>query len=135
MQFQKQLSKLKKLNLPIDKYAVFGSGPIAIRGIRDSKDIDVIVKQDLWRELIKKYPKENKDLIKIGLIEFSPEWFPEFKNINELIDNADVLNGIRFVKLKYVLEWKKKKAREKDKRDVKLIEKYLSKQPLQPCNL
>ena len=45
--FKKQLAELKKLNLPNDKYAVFGSGPLAIYGIRDSEDIDIIVKSEL----------------------------------------------------------------------------------------
>lgn len=55
--FKKQLAELKKLNLPKDKYAIFGSGPLAINGIRDSDDIDIIVKSEVWDELAKKYPK------------------------------------------------------------------------------
>ncbi|MFH1291164.1 MAG: hypothetical protein ABIH79_01240 [archaeon] len=34
--FKKQLAELKKLNLPKDKFAIFGSGPLAINGIRDT---------------------------------------------------------------------------------------------------
>lgn len=43
----------------------------------------------------------------------------------ELIKNADILNGIRFVKLEKVLEWKKAFNRPKDQEDIKLIEKFL----------
>lgn len=33
----------RKLNLPLGKYAIFGSGPMAIRGLRKSADIDLVV--------------------------------------------------------------------------------------------
>ncbi|MBA7632319.1 hypothetical protein ES703_39863 [subsurface metagenome] len=124
--FKKQSSKLKKLNLPVDEYAVFGSGPLAIHGIRNSEDIDIIVKTKLWDKLVKKYPQENKKLIKIGNLEVYKNWRPWFNDINKLIDNADIFNGIRFVKLKYVLVWKKAYNREKDKKDVQLIEQHQS---------
>ena len=125
-QFNKQLSELKKLNLPVSEYAIFGSGPIAIQGIRDSRDMDIIVKENLWSKLIKKYPVLNtyKEIIKIGNIEIYKDWKPWFSNVNELIDHADIINNIRFVKLKYVLDWKKAFGREKDKEDIQLIEKH-----------
>ena len=124
--FKKYLDELKKLNLPNNKYAVFGSGPLAIHKIRDSDDIDIVVKEDLWNKLIKKYPKENDKLIKIGSVEIYKHWLPWFKDVNFIIDNADIFENIRFVKLKYVLEWKKDYGRKKDKKDVKLIEKYIN---------
>jgi len=40
--FLKELEELKKLNIPADSYAVFGSGPLAIRGIREARDIELI---------------------------------------------------------------------------------------------
>lgn len=123
--FISQLAELKKLNLPTDKYAIFGSGPLAIRGIRDSKDLDIIVKASLWNELTKKYPEENERLIKINSTEVYKDWSPWFSNTNELIDNADIFDGIRFVKLRYLIAWKKAYNREKDKRDIQLIEKHL----------
>ena len=48
------LRELKKLKLPSDKYAVFGSGGICIRGLKPVFDIDLIVKSDLWEKLSKK---------------------------------------------------------------------------------
>ncbi|MBU4162487.1 hypothetical protein KJ859_02815 [Patescibacteria group bacterium] len=134
--FKKQLAELKKLNLPKDKFAIFGSGPLAINGIRDSEDIDIIVKSDVWDELAKKYPKELEKeyshlekgkLIKIGEIEIYKNWEPWFDDVNLLIDDSDIFEGIRFVKLNYVLEWKKKYGREKDQKDVQLIEEYMEK--------
>jgi hypothetical protein len=36
------LEELKKLNLPNDKFAVFGSGPMAICGFYENHDIDIV---------------------------------------------------------------------------------------------
>jgi len=126
--FEKQIIELKSLNLPCDEYAVFGSGPLAVHGIRESKDIDIIVKPELWNKLIKKYSVKKADCggncFKVNKIEIYQDWRPWFDDVNKLINDADIFEGIKFVKLKYVLEWKKAYAREKDLKDVKLIEEY-----------
>lgn len=117
--------ELEKLNLPKDKFAIFGSGPLVIRGIRESQDIDILVKAELWEELEKKYPKEKEDLIKIGNIEIFKDWKPWFEDKNKLIDDSDIIKGFRFVKLKYTIKWKELYNREKDREDIRLIKKYL----------
>ncbi len=131
MQFAKQLNGLRKLNLPRDEFAICGSGPLAVREIRDSNDIDIVVKKKLWEQLAKKYPvhqsSNNRNFIQIRDIEMYEGWFPLLENTDKLIDTADIINGFRFVKLEYVMEWKKIMKREKDKKDIKLIEKYLKK--------
>ena len=58
MDFNTQLQHLKKLNLPPDQFMVVSSGALSVRGIRESKDIDVIVTDSLWSELTKKYKVE-----------------------------------------------------------------------------
>jgi len=50
----KYLDELKALALPPDQYAVFGSGPMAVRGIREANDLDLIVKESLWDDLRKR---------------------------------------------------------------------------------
>ncbi|MFW6014164.1 MAG: hypothetical protein ACOCQG_03225 [Candidatus Nanoarchaeia archaeon] len=115
------------MNLPRDKFAVFGSGPLAMRSIRDVNDLDVIVKEDLWKELEKKYKKKKNNVLTSRSIEIARRWTSGFYEVDSLIDDADVFEGIKFVKLGYVIEWKKKKARKKDKEDIKLIEDYISK--------
>ena len=37
------LKELEKLNLPKDKFAIFGSGPLAVRNLRTANDLDLIV--------------------------------------------------------------------------------------------
>jgi len=121
----KYLNELKKLRMPKDKFAVFGSGPMAIRNLRKAKDIDIIiVSRGLWNKLKKKHPSAGKS-IKLKHIEIFKDWLPWIRNSEKLIKDADIINGIRFVKLEYVLKWKKAMNRPKDRKDVSLIEKYL----------
>lgn len=121
----KYLDELKKLNLPKDKFAVFGSGPMAIRGIRETNDVDIVVKQDLWKEIVKKHPMIKENLVQIGNISIYKDWLPWFDDTDFLIDQADIISGLRFVKLEYVLKWKRMIDREKDRKDIKLIEEFL----------
>jgi hypothetical protein len=41
-----------------------------------------------------------------------------------MIGSAEKIENFPFVQLKYVIEWKTQFGREKDKRDIELIQKY-----------
>jgi hypothetical protein len=43
--------KVKSLALMDGQYVVFGSGPMAIHGIRNSSDIDLFVTEEQYNEL------------------------------------------------------------------------------------
>ncbi len=121
------LDELRLLNLPDKQYAIFGSGPMAVRGLRQAHDLDLLIKKDLWDELVKIYPLDEKGVaLRAGHIELFSHWEPWFKDTDQLIETAEVIDGLPFVRLEYVLEWKKQMGREKDKQDVVLIEKYLT---------
>ena len=60
-----------------------------------------------------------------GKIEFWHNWRPWYRDSSRFINNAEIIDGLPFVKLDYVLEWKKKFGREKDLKDIKTIEKFL----------
>ncbi len=125
--FKEQLTALKNCNFQKHLFAVFGSGPLAIRGMRESSEIDIIVKTELWTELIKHYPLVNNYSLRIGSIEVLKDWKPWFDNSDALIDDAEEIEGVPFVKLKYVLIWKKMFGREKDLSDIELIHSHLNK--------
>ncbi len=125
----KYFEELKKLELPKDMFAVFGSGPLAIRGLRENKDIDLIVKKELCNKLIKEHEVKdsNGECISIGNVDIFKNWKPWFDDIDLLIEDSDIFDEIRFVKLKYVLEFKKSRNKEKDQKDVELIKEFLKK--------
>ena len=50
-----------------------------------------------------------------------------FANTDDLINNAVIIGDVPFVQLDELLKWKKAAAREKDLKDIVLIEKFLAK--------
>lgn len=120
------LQQLEKLGLPREKFAVGGSGPLGIRGLRESADLDLIVTEDLWNRLSERFPVEESEdcqRIRIGKIEICAKPILNY-DADALIREADLIDGIRFVTLERTLEWKRRLAREKDLEDVVLIETY-----------
>ena len=91
--------------------------------------MDILVKEEFWNGLKRIYPPNKKGYIEIGRIEIFKEWKPWFNDPNKLIDDSDIIEGFRYVKLKYVLEWKKAMGRDKDKKDIELINKFLKENP------
>ena len=125
------LDELELLKLPVGKFAIFGSGPMTVRGIRESADLDIIVKQDLWEELLGKHTAclhENPTCLRIGNIEIYADWLDLSDSINEMIDSAEIIAGLPYVQLEYVIEWKTKFGRKKDIEDLELIRKYIDDQ-------
>jgi len=128
------LKLLKSLDLPTEDYAVFGSGPMYIHGLKDiGHDIDLIARDLAWEKAKELGKTEEMRLNKgevitlfNGAIEIFNTWTSSNWNIDELIDTAEIIDGIRWVKLENVLKWKKEMSREKDLEHIKLIEKYLS---------
>lgn len=123
---KKLLRELKELNLPRDKFAVYGSGPLGVRRLRKIKDLDLIVTEDLWKKLSRKYQTKDageKLRIDLGDIEILPR--PIVYSAEQLIKEADIIDSIRYVRLETLMELKKKMGREKDFKDIELIKDYL----------
>ena len=129
MEFKKLLEELRKLNLPVDSYVIFGSGSMSVRGIRESSDLDIIVSDKVWQDFIKKYSTKNnnKSIIQIGNIEICKDLLPWLDNSEELIKRSELIDGFPFSTLEDTLKLKEKFGREKDREDIKLIEEYLNK--------
>lgn len=138
---QQKFAELKKFQLPLGQYAIISSGPLGIRNIREIGDIDIIVTQELWDVLAAKYGVSEKDGVKKivfpgDLIEaFREGSFPhEYKDaptIAERIAKAEIIEGMPFESLDSVLFYKRKMQRQKDIKDVALIENWLKSQKSQ----
>lgn len=129
------IKKLLSLDLPGQDYAVFGSGPLYAHGlIDDLSDIDVIARGKAWQKakslgeaVDTSFGKESLVRLFDGKIEISNCWGPGEKDIDEPIESADIIDGVRFVNLETTLKWKKIYARDKDQKHIKLLEEYLGK--------
>lgn len=123
-------SKLREFALPVGKYAIFGSGPLGIRSLKECHDLDVIVTEDIFEKYKTSPDWKLKDCndsqyLENDGIEFWKNWNPGNWDINKLIQEAEVIDDLPFVKLEEVLKWKKINTREKDLKDIEIIENYL----------
>lgn len=59
---QKLFQRVKELNLPIGEYAIFGSGPMGIRDLREMHDMDLIVSDKIFNEYLDKQGWKIKEI-------------------------------------------------------------------------
>lgn len=127
--------KVKKLNLPKNKYTVFGGGVLEALEIRKSGDVDLVVTKDIynklkengWKEKVRsdetKSLKENNFDIAVNLNCKGYKASTEY-----LLEKSSFIKGVPFVKLEEIIKFKKCRNSKKDKNDIKLIEQYLDSQ-------
>ena len=123
------LDSVLRLKLPVGDYAIFGSGPLLVRGIIDDvNDIDIICRGDAWQhaqELGELVYLDKYDVHVVSIdnqrITIGTSWGIGEFNIDELIDTADEINDLPFVRLKYVVDYKQIARRPKDLEHLKLL--------------
>ena len=118
--------RIAELGLPKNSYVIVGSGILSALGIRDSSDIDLVVTQEAF-QYIKQLGWEQdtwgeKVVFKKDVFDIGNDWYG--KSAEELLRHAQVVDDVPYLSLDDVYEWKKKKGREKDVRDLKLIDAY-----------
>lgn len=127
---------LRNYRLPIRHFAITGSGPLGIRNLRPIGDIDLLVSDVLWKDLASAYEvREENDETKIvfpdGIIsayrEGSFSSFIEMPSVAKRIAEAEIIEGLPFEALQYVILFKKMWGREKDLEDLQLIEAWQKK--------
>jgi hypothetical protein len=124
-------TKIKKLNIPLGKYIVIGGTSLEARGIRKANDIDLLVLPDEFERLRGKrfeeklYPDGNVTLVGNGF-EIGTRFIVNYEpSAVDVIKRAEIINGVPFTSLNEEIKFKKAMGREKDLKDIKLIEKYL----------
>lgn len=121
------IDQVKEMNLTRGEFAIFGSAVMAIRGMREVPNIDLIVTDKLWSELLERgYLPDYEGFIRKNMVKISNWWFATTRrSIPMMIEDAETIQGLPFVKLDEVRFYKSKLNREKDIADVKLIDRYL----------
>lgn len=130
--------EIKKLNLPPEKFVVVGSGILSAKGIRPAYDLDLVVTQEVFDECVKRgwevkpwtrTGRVGKSWLKKGNVEMMLEL--GLKDViittKELIQGGENINGIWFMGLAHLVQFKKEYARPKDFIDIALIEDFLRK--------
>lgn len=128
-----KINKVLSLELPEDKYCVYGGFVLELLGIRKSDDIDIIVKDGLWNKLKQEYSEniyfdEKGERINLGDdIEIWEHLNPHVKNHEEIIDNSEEIKKIKTISLDDLVEFKKSYGRAKDLKDIDSIKEYKNK--------
>ena len=131
------LKEIKKLKFPLDSYVVVGSGPMAAHGLKEIHDIDIVItpklfeqcKQTGWEQICWTYPEKTDEIflrrsavelyLDVNCGDFNP-------TTEELMQRAEVVNGIPFASLEDIMSFKIEcvKTKPKHLRDIELIQKY-----------
>ncbi|MBC7836447.1 zinc ABC transporter substrate-binding protein [Acetobacteraceae bacterium] len=130
--------ELEKLNFPPDQYIVVGGAVMAVHGLREANDLDIIVTP----ELFEKCKKEGWEVLpwtkpgnpgKVWLKKDSVELYEELnynqeKNptAKDLLQEAEIIQGIAFITLARLIDFKRVYGRPRDFEDIALMERYLT---------
>src|SRR5215469_2031853 len=129
--------RLGQLGLSVDNSVVIGSGILSALGIRDSRDVDVVVDQGTYDRLSNddRFREEQHHGHPVLLgddFEIMASWgvLGEDHTLADLAGQSIAVDAVRYITLGFLLEAKRSwlrdgSARQKDIEDVKLIEAYL----------
>ena len=124
---------LRSLQLPAREYAVFGSGPLIVRGIIEAEnDLDVLSRGAAWTraaelgELVF-LPEHDLEVVSFfeGALTIGTRWAIGEFDTDELIDSAEIIDGLPFVLLEHVVRYKQTAGRPKDLAHLRLLEAAL----------
>lgn len=115
------LNKLRDLRLPPGHYAVFGSGPLLVRGVIDEvTDLDVLVRGPAWGAATRVGDVLHLDEFDVDIVDagdgltLGTRWGIGEFDVDELIDTAELVDGLPFVRLEHVIAYKRLAGRPKD---------------------
>ncbi len=132
-------SEIAKLNFPPDQYIVVGSGIMAVKGIREASDLDIIVTPELFEKCkaegweVHPWTKEGipgKEWLKKGEIELYVQLSLKAGGVpaKELLKDAEIINGVPFITLEQHMKFKAEFGRPQDLADIETIKNYLAQQ-------
>jgi hypothetical protein len=119
------------MKLPRRDFAVFASGPLIVRGvIPATNDLDVVCRGAAWDKVGKIGTLQFNDGYDVEIVTIC-DWEVTFGNrlgrgnfdVDMLIDRAEFINGLPFVELKHVVEYKLERASDRDLRHIELLKR------------
>lgn len=119
-----------KIGLRLGEYAIFGSGPMAVRGLRDATDIEVIAKREACLRLTATHADKVQphaggvSKIQLGPLTIYDGWPAHVGSVDDLVRRAEVVLGVPFVQLRDVWRWKVTSDRHASWPDVERIDLY-----------
>ncbi len=128
------LRRLLDLGLPQGDWALFGSGPLLVRGwIDEVGDLDVITRGAAWEQAkaagdpgtLQPDDVESVD-VDGGAITIGTSWKYGDTPVSDLIDDAEDIDGMPCVRLEHIIAYKRIADRPKDRGHLAVIEEHLA---------
>jgi hypothetical protein len=125
-----------ELDLDRRDFVIFGSGPLLAHGLRRRiRDLDVVARGTAWDRVSQRGLPAAGSINgaplalfrdKDGLIQFSRGWVTEpdewkSHDTDDLIDRAEIIQGLPFAQLTDVLAYKQMLLRPKDLQDIAVL--------------
>jgi hypothetical protein len=120
---------ITELQLDRRDFVIFGSGPLLAHGLRRRiHDLDIVARGDTWQK-VREYGVAESGTVNgapiaqfwDGHIQFSAGWVSARWNAGQLIDRAEVIQGLPFARLADVLAYKQELRRPKDRPDIAVL--------------
>ena len=126
--------RLRGLGLPHGDWALFGSGPLLIRGWVDQVgDLDIVCRGAAWDRAyeigeIGILQPDGVEIVNIdgGAIAIGTSWRYGDTPLDEMIDHAEEIGGIPCVRLEHIVTYKQIADRPKDRAHLAIIEQHLA---------
>lgn len=123
------IERVKALGFPLDHLVVIGSGLLDAYKLRPSEDVDLVVSDQLYETLKQsgeydEVQKYDGHILTADKIEIMRSWLKN-QTFMALVETSVTIDGVQFVNPEILLENKRIRGSEKDRRDVALLEEYL----------
>ncbi|MEK6760303.1 MAG: hypothetical protein AABX93_00075 [Nanoarchaeota archaeon] len=126
--------RIRKFNLPLGEYAVFGSALLDVWGIRRAADLDIIATPKLYEKLKRDGWEEKsangftmlvRDEANVTTVQDKATDGDYCPDRIKLIKDAVLIRGLPFVRIEEVIACKRAYNRPKDLTDITSIENYI----------
>ena len=126
------LGEVRALGLPAGNFVLFGSAPLLVRGIVPmTGDVDVLARGPAWEAAralgpTVRLPHYDVDVVRLldGRIEIGTVWGIGDVDVDDLIDSAEVIDGLPFGGLAQVRAYKELAGRPKDREHLRLLDAW-----------
>lgn len=126
------VERVHQLHLPLDQVVVIAGGVLDGLGLRPAGDLDLVLSVELFAKLVK-LPEWQVGVKRQSLTITQPDieafmsWRDDGRpDFQELYDGGMTIDGVRFANPQVVIDWKKRRASDKDLKDIALLEEYLA---------
>lgn len=127
------IRELRNMGLDPDHFVIFGSAPLLAHGLRTRvSDLDVVARGAVWERVsadgTPALATRSSDRVWQfcqGRLQFSEHWITQDWDTDALIDNAEIIAGLRFAPLMEVLRYKEELKRPKDAADIEALRHHL----------